>query len=128
MRMEKSLTTVKSPNDFEMRLASTTQVPDASPSLAVRRTFAVRSRSQCARFDERASRVEMHLRSRIPQTVHIGGADLTAHFRAGETIWTESSYKFRREDICEIGVHAGWTTARQWIDTDWGFAETLFRA
>lgn len=80
-----------------------------------------------ARFDETASRVEMHLRSRIAQKVRIGALDLTIPFEEGETIWTESSYKFRREDIRGIAEKAGWTTVRQWADEAWGFAETLFR-
>lgn len=90
--------------------------------------FDLRNFAHEARFNEQESRIEMHLRSRAPQSVHIAAADMTANFEAGETIWTESSYKFRREAICEIGQWAGWTPVRQWTDRDWGFAETLFRA
>lgn len=90
--------------------------------------FEIRAFEHEARFDEQASRVEMHLRSRFAQSVYIAATDTTAHFREGETIWTESSYKFRREDICGIGTRAGWTAVRQWTDNQWGFAETLFRA
>jgi dimethylhistidine N-methyltransferase len=81
-----------------------------------------------ARFDERLSRIEMHLRSRIAQKVRIAALGLHVSFHEGETIFTESSHKFRREDICAIGEKAGWKTVRQWIDSDWGFAETLFVA
>ncbi len=35
------------------------------------------------------------LRSRLDQTAFIAEADLTVTFRAGETIWTESSHKFQ---------------------------------
>ena len=53
-----------------------------------------------ARFDHRAvwndrhSRVEMHLVSRSPQQVAIPGAGIVASFAAGESIWTESSCKY----------------------------------
>src|SRR6202163_1837705 len=52
-----------------------------------------------ARWSERHSRVEMHLRSRITQQVHIGALGIAIRFSAGETIWTESSHKFRAEEI-----------------------------
>jgi L-histidine N-alpha-methyltransferase len=80
-----------------------------------------------ARFNERRSRIEMHLRSRIAQEVSIGALGLTIPFAAGETIWTESSHKFRPEDVSRIGQRAGWSCTRQWVECDWGFSETLFR-
>jgi L-histidine N-alpha-methyltransferase len=81
-----------------------------------------------ARYNESLSRVEMHLRSRVPQRVRIAALHAAVTFQENETIFTESSHKFRREDICAIGEQAGWKTVRQWADCDWGFAETLFTA
>ena len=80
-----------------------------------------------ARYNERRQRIEMHLRSGVTQDVRIDALDLTVHFMAGETIWTESSHKFRAEAIPAIGQRTGWTCVRQWVDGGWGFAETLFR-
>jgi L-histidine N-alpha-methyltransferase len=80
-----------------------------------------------ARWNERHSRIEMHLRSRIAQQVRISALGLIIPFDADETIWTESSHKFRAEEISRIGQRSGWRCVRQWIDRDWGFAETLFR-
>jgi L-histidine Nalpha-methyltransferase len=80
-----------------------------------------------ARWNDRHSRIEMHLRSRIAQQVRIGSLALTIPFSAGETIWTESSHKFRAEEISHIGRRSGWSCVRQWVDGEWGFAETLFR-
>ena len=45
-----------------------------------------------ARWNEEQRRIEMHLRSRVNQTAFIAEAGLTVTFRAGETIWTESSH------------------------------------
>jgi L-histidine N-alpha-methyltransferase len=80
-----------------------------------------------ARWNERHSRIEMHLRSRIAQQVRIGALDLVISFSAGETVWTESSHKFRAEEISRIGRRSGWSCVRQWVDGEWGFAETLFQ-
>lgn len=80
-----------------------------------------------ARYNERLSRVEMHLRSLMKQEVWIGALDLSVHFSAGETIWTESSHKFCVEDVARMGERAGWRPVRHWVDCEWGFAEALFR-
>ena len=80
-----------------------------------------------ARYNQRLSRIEMHLRSVRAQRVRIGELGLTVPFASGETIWTESSHKFRAEEIARIGRRSGWSCVRQWVDTEWGFAETLFR-
>lgn len=89
--------------------------------------FEIANFAHAARYNERHSRIEMHLRSRVKQEVWIGALDLHISFRAGETIWTESSHKFRPEEILRMGERAGWRDVRQWVDGDWGFAETLFR-
>lgn len=81
-----------------------------------------------ARWHEPCSRVEMHLRSRVKQSVRIGALGLNVKFREGETIWTESSHKFTPERICRLGEDSGWQMVRQWTDSDWGFSETLFAA
>jgi L-histidine Nalpha-methyltransferase len=71
-----------------------------------------------------SSRVEMHLVSRVAQVVRIAAADFELAFEPGETIWTESSYKYQPEDIVRMGQAAGYTTARQWIDETARFALT----
>ena len=81
-----------------------------------------------ARWNARDSRIEMHLRSRVAQTVRINTLGMTVSFTPGETIWTESSHKFRPEALCRLGEHSGFANVRQWTEPEWGFAETLFRA
>ena len=88
--------------------------------------FILRNFTHEARYDERHSRVEMHLRSKVAQTVRIEALGLTISLACGETIWTESSHKFEPEGIRETGRDAGFSVVRQWLDHDWGFAETLF--
>jgi len=89
--------------------------------------FDVEQFTHQARYNERQSRIEMHLRSRVAQEVRVDALGITVKFVAGETIWTESSHKFRAEEISRIGQRSGFACVRQWVDGDWGFAETLFR-
>jgi dimethylhistidine N-methyltransferase len=79
-----------------------------------------------AAWDARASRVEMHLVSRRPQAARIEAAGITASFEEGETIWTESSYKYTPESIAALGRRAGLGRKRQWIEEEGRFSITLF--
>lgn len=90
--------------------------------------FDLRAFEHEGRWDDGLQRIEMHLRSRKSQTVTIREAELRADFEAGETIWTESSHKFRAEEIEEIASEAGFRQQEQWIDEQWPFAENLWRA
>lgn len=78
-----------------------------------------------ARWNAAERRVEMHLRSLVGQTVTLRELDLVVRFRKGETIWTESSYKYEPEEPSAIGRRAGFEPAGQWIDREWPFAERL---
>jgi uncharacterized SAM-dependent methyltransferase len=70
----------------------------------------------------------MHLRAKRALSVRVRGADLRVEFREGETIWTESSHKYRPEELHAISDDAGFTCSHQWIERDWGFAESLLVA
>jgi dimethylhistidine N-methyltransferase len=80
-----------------------------------------------ARYDESEQRIEMHLRSTADQTVAING-NFTVSLTPGETIWTESSYKFRPEQVRLISERSGFDCEVQWLDDEWPFAQTLLRA
>lgn len=90
--------------------------------------FDVRQFEHEARFNPETSAIEMHIRSRIRQSVDIPGAGLTVGFESGETIWTEISRKYLAPDVLAMGAQAGFTSAGQWIDEGWPFAETLLVA
>jgi dimethylhistidine N-methyltransferase len=75
-----------------------------------------------------ASRVEMHLVSLARQEVWIAGARLRLVLDEGETIWTESSYKFDAAGVRQLVEPAGFALREQWIDQDAAFALTLFVA
>ena len=48
--------------------------------------------------------------------------------RAGESIWTESSYKYQPEEIVALLATAGFTSVTQWVDEEDRFALTLAEA
>ncbi|MBM41294.1 MAG: L-histidine N(alpha)-methyltransferase [Acidobacteria bacterium] len=73
-----------------------------------------------------ASRVEMHLESLDAQTVTVAGANLRVQFSAGESIWTESSYKYKMEAIVQMGELAGFGVRDQWVEPAARFATTVF--
>ncbi len=88
--------------------------------------FQLRDFEHQARWNEQHRRIEMHLCSRVNQTAIIPEADLTVSFRAGETIWTESSHKFQLLELDEMAEQTGFQMEDQWIDRDWPFAENLW--
>jgi uncharacterized SAM-dependent methyltransferase len=81
-----------------------------------------------ALWNEAASRIEMHLVSRRKQRVRIPCARLDVVFEEGETIWTESSYKYRPAGILEMLDRAGFRNMNQWLDERGTFALTLVEA
>jgi dimethylhistidine N-methyltransferase len=70
-----------------------------------------------------ASRIEMHLVSVRRQEVRVPAARLDIVFEPGETIWTESSYKYRSGDVLAMLDRAGFAALDQWAAD--GFALTL---
>jgi L-histidine Nalpha-methyltransferase len=81
-----------------------------------------------ALWNPEASRVEMHLVAASRQRVRIPAASLDVTFEADETIWTESSYKYRPPDVVEMLERGGFRRVKQWIDAPDGFALTLVTA
>src|SRR5579862_7134816 len=59
-------------------------------------------------------RIEMHLISRKAQSVRILGRSFS--FRAGETIHTESSYKYSLDRFTALARGSGWATRESWTD------------
>ena len=72
------------------------------------------------------SRMEMHLESLRAQTVEIPGAGCSVRLLEGESIWTESSYKYETAGLRELGAAAGLGVRGQWVDERDRFALTAF--
>jgi L-histidine N-alpha-methyltransferase len=81
-----------------------------------------------ARWNEMDRRIEMHLRSLRRQTVSIPSAGVRLMLNEGETIWTESSHKYRPEGVIAMAERTGFRIDGQWIDQEWPFAQNLLVA
>jgi L-histidine N-alpha-methyltransferase len=90
--------------------------------------FNLRNFRHEARYNTRHSRIEMHLRALASESVSIPAAQCVIEFSAGETIWTESSHKYRVRELPEMAVDCGFRSLAQWIDREWPFAESLWLA
>jgi L-histidine N-alpha-methyltransferase len=90
--------------------------------------FRLRQFEHEARWNDEHRRIEMHLRSRVDQTVFIAETDLSVSFQAGETIWTESSHKFQPAELDAMAELTGFHVAGRWIDEEWPFADSLWTA
>jgi dimethylhistidine N-methyltransferase len=81
---------------------------------------------QRERFEHRAfynpqeGRVEMHLVSLKDQTVHLDGVSIP--FTQGESIWTESSYKYTLNEFGQMAAAAGLKVEHIWVDEQQWFS------
>lgn len=66
-------------------------------------------------YNPAQGRVEMHLVSLQEPTVHLDKHAIS--FRRGESIWTESSYKYAPEDFAALAGSAGFSLERVWMDS-----------
>jgi dimethylhistidine N-methyltransferase len=66
-------------------------------------------------YNRERHRIEMHLIARKAQTVRILGRSFS--FRAGETIHTESSYKYSVDRFVALVQGSGWKPTASWTDT-----------
>lgn len=75
-------------------------------------------------YNPTLGRIEMHLASVAEQRVSVAGQ--TYSFAIGETLHTENSYKYRRDEFVTVATKAGWQFTHGWEDA--GFAVQLYRA
>ena len=91
----------------------------------LRADFDVERFDHVARFDEEHEWIEMRLRSRGAQTVHVQGLELTLRFADGEDLRTEISAKFRPEGVRAELAAAGLELTEWWTDDGGDFAVSL---
>ena len=70
--------------------------------------------SHYAFYNPRLGRIEMHLISQAAQTPTAAGVSFS--FRQGETIFTESSYKYTVDGFHSLAQASGWKCQRVWLD------------
>jgi L-histidine Nalpha-methyltransferase len=79
-------------------------------------------------WNERESRVEMHLESLVAQQVSIPALGLVVRFHRGESIHTENSYKFTPDSVSCLLTRCGFTLRRDWTDARGWFGVYLAEA
>ena len=82
----------------------------------------------CVTWNERDSRIEMHLMSRTHHFVNIKALNISVPFVSGETIHTENSYKFTPPMIESMASNGGFHIEQSWSDERNWFTVTLLRA
>lgn len=80
-----------------------------------------------ATWNQKASRMEMHLESLRKQTVRVADLDLAIRFDKGETIHTENSYKFTDEMVGTLLADSSLLLERTWADDRKWFGVHLAR-
>ncbi len=90
--------------------------------------FDLRQFAHRAVYDPALGRVEMHLVSRVAQRVPLAALGLELDFAAGESIHTESSYKFDRARVTELAQQSGFELTRTWLDGAERFSSNLLLA
>jgi dimethylhistidine N-methyltransferase len=79
-------------------------------------SFDINSFHHEAFYNEELGRVEMHLKSKIPQLVRVN--QTVFRFKEGETIHTENSYKYSVEDFTELCAKAQLRLEKIWKDSN----------
>jgi L-histidine Nalpha-methyltransferase len=79
-------------------------------------------------YNDAESRIEMHLVASAPQRVCLRRLGLTLDFEAGESIWTESSYKYTRASVAAMLAGAALDVEAWFTDAAERFALVLARA
>ena len=88
---------------------------DFKPEAFVHRAF----------YDPRYCRIEMHLAPESAQEVSLRDLALGVHVSHGETIWTESSYKFTRNSTQALLEEAGLRLEQWYTDSECRFGLAL---
>ena len=88
-------------------------------------TFDLDAFDHRAVWNAAAQRVEMHLVSRREQSIDVPLAGLAVRLARGESIWTESSYKYTFQGLRNLLAAADFAVTRSWIDEEGQFLLVL---
>jgi dimethylhistidine N-methyltransferase len=76
-------------------------------------------------YNESLGRIEMHLVSNTSQTVKVEGKSF--NFAKGESIHTESSYKYTEEEFHQLAAKADFQSKQVWVDSSQLFSVHCLR-
>ncbi|HLN35279.1 MAG TPA: L-histidine N(alpha)-methyltransferase [Nitrososphaeraceae archaeon] len=87
--------------------------------------FDLESFKHFAYFNEKKSRIEMHLVSKIKQNVKIGKINKSFNFLKNESIHTENSYKYKIQDIKKFAKKSNMKVEKNFLDDNNWFSLSL---
>ncbi|MGE3275520.1 MAG: L-histidine N(alpha)-methyltransferase [Vicinamibacterales bacterium] len=91
-------------------------------------TFDITRFAHRAVWNAEASRVEMHLVSLVAQSIDVPAAGVSFDMAPGETIWTESSYKYEVGAFEGALAEAGFDAVHRWVADPGRFMLVMARA
>ena len=77
-------------------------------------------------YNQNKGRIEMHLVSQREQRVRVGEHDF--HFKSGESVHTECSYKYSPDEFISLAAEAGMEPVHYWLAEDQLFGMYLLRS
>lgn len=80
-----------------------------------------------ALYNTKKNRIEMHIKSKLDQSIRICGTDKPFYFATGETIHTENSYKYDETKIESLATRSGFTIEKIFSDENNWFDLVLLR-
>lgn len=89
-------------------------------------TFDLHDFQHVGRYDGKRGCVDSYLQAQRAHEVRIESLNLTVAFARGETIHTESSYKYSLADLQALGQAAGLKLERTWTDPRGYFSVNLY--
>lgn len=87
--------------------------------------FNLNNFAHSAVYNQKEQRIEMYLKSLVPQSVIISKSNLLLHLHRDEMILTEYSYKYTLDQIKELMKSTGFEIKRIWLDEKNLFSLTL---
>ncbi len=76
--------------------------------------FQIEQFGHYACYNPQVGRIEMYLASRKQQQIWLDGHEIC--FARGESIWTESSYKYTLDEFAQLAMSAGLHVEHVWLD------------
>lgn len=89
--------------------------------------FKLENFSHYSYYNPDMRRVEMHIRSNVNQEVDISEIKQSFHFDKNETIHTENSYKYNKEEIEKLVHRVGFSIEKEFLDKEYWFSLVLLR-
>ena len=87
--------------------------------------FNIENFSHYSIYNENDQRIEMNLKSLVPQSVIIAKSNLSLNLEKGELIHTEYSHKYNIPQIKKILTDIGFEIKNMWLDDKKYFSLTL---